>query len=322
MYPTDNLFDLRQFFSEMSQLFFINNYHFEYSGHRLNELVEISMHEYIENEAKIDVIIDPFDERSARFHLKKVQEFIQNPQAHQNVFGGVLKAIKENQAEAENAKESEPKAQTESEEKSKDQKDATTASIDKSLNLNEAIEGNLETFSKLNKEITGIAQDFKFVQSLTFSGFNPPHPHRKLRGDFFYLSIKSLEGLDHQVTACQRGFYVNNSTFRTYDPTPKDDAVFLNILDLISSVSAQCRQSLETLINADIKEENIYTKPLNLYTFEVKWLTGSSDRPPEDMNLIQLELRLSCWIYTVLIPVVSEIGMKNSKFAEISPSKI
>lgn len=88
MYPTDNLFDLRQFFSEMSQLYFINNYHFEYSGNRLNELVEISMHEYIENEAKIDVIIDAFDERSARFHLKKVQEFIQNPQAHQNVFGG------------------------------------------------------------------------------------------------------------------------------------------------------------------------------------------------------------------------------------------
>ena len=94
-----------------------------------------------------------------------------------------MKAIKENQAEAENTKEAEPKAQTETEEKAKEQKDTVatdvkshnfswdlTLSLKKSLNLNEAIEGNLETFSKLNKEITGTAQDFKFVQSLTFSG--------------------------------------------------------------------------------------------------------------------------------------------------------
>ena len=87
-----------------------------------------------------------------------------------------------------------------------------------------------------------------------------------------------MEGLDHQITSCQRGFYINNSTGRIYDPTPQNDAVFLNLLDLISSASAQCKQSLETLINADIKEENIYTKPLNLYTFEVKWLTGSGDK--------------------------------------------
>ena len=90
MYPTDNLFDLRQFFSETSQLFFISNYHFEYNGNPLNELVEISMHEYIENEAKIDIVIGLFNERSSRHHLKKVQEFIQNPQAYQNVFGGII----------------------------------------------------------------------------------------------------------------------------------------------------------------------------------------------------------------------------------------
>ena len=90
MYPTDNLFDLRQFFSETSQLYFISNYHFEYMDNRLNELVEIGMHEYLEDDAKIDIVIDPYDERSARYHLKKVQEFIQNPKAHQNIFGGKI----------------------------------------------------------------------------------------------------------------------------------------------------------------------------------------------------------------------------------------
>ncbi len=89
MYPTDNLFDLRQFFSETSQLFFISNYHFEHVGVRLNELLEIGAHENLDTDANIDIIIDPFDERTARHHLKKVQEFIKSPQAYQNIFGGL-----------------------------------------------------------------------------------------------------------------------------------------------------------------------------------------------------------------------------------------
>jgi len=45
-------------------------------------------------------------------------------------------------------------------------------------------------------------------------------------------------------------------------------------MDLLSSVSAHCKQNLENLVNAELKEENIYVKPLNLYTFETKWFTN------------------------------------------------
>lgn len=82
------MYDLRQFFSETSQLFFISNYHFEFNGITLNELVEISMHEYLQDDSRIDIIIDPFNERFSRYHLKKTQEFLQNPQAYQGIFGG------------------------------------------------------------------------------------------------------------------------------------------------------------------------------------------------------------------------------------------
>lgn len=46
----------------------------------------ISQHD-IQNEARIDIKIDPYDEKTARFHLKKVQEFMSNPYAFQNIFG-------------------------------------------------------------------------------------------------------------------------------------------------------------------------------------------------------------------------------------------
>jgi len=273
MYPTDNLFDLRQFFSETSQLYFISNYHFEYMDNRLNELVEVGMHEYLENEAQIDIVIDPFDERSARYHLKKVQEFIQNPKAHQNIFGGALKAIKESQAAAQEGKEPEAKPQTAQDDKTKEE----TESQEKALTLNEAIGASLNTLPKISPENLGNNEEFKFVQHLIFSGFNPPHPHRKLRGDFFYLNFKTLEGPEQQVTACQRGFFLNNSTNKVYDPTPQNDNVFLNLLDLLCSTSPQCRQNLEKLVNTELKEEHVYTKPLNLYTFETKWVTNTTE---------------------------------------------
>lgn len=141
--------------------------------------------------------------------------------------------------------------------------------------MNEAIEGDLNNYSKIAPEQTANTETFKFVQFLTYSGFNPPHPNRKLRGDFFYLQLRTLEGFEHCITSCQTGYYFNNSTTRVYDPTPQNDFVFSNLLDLICYISPSCKQSLEKLINTEIKEENIYSNPLNLYAFEVKWLTDA-----------------------------------------------
>lgn len=79
--------DLRQFLSEASQLFFITNYHFESNGVIINESLEISSQENITDGAKINVVIDPFDEKSARYHVKKIQDFSSKPYYYLNVFG-------------------------------------------------------------------------------------------------------------------------------------------------------------------------------------------------------------------------------------------
>ena len=87
IYPTDTLLDIRQFLSDTSQLFFISSYHFEYKRRPLSEFIEISAQKDIENKARIDIKVDSYDEKSARYHLKKVQEFIQSPYSYQNIFG-------------------------------------------------------------------------------------------------------------------------------------------------------------------------------------------------------------------------------------------
>lgn len=81
---------MRQFLSEASQLFFITNYHFESNGVIINENLEISMQENITDGAKINVVIDPFDEKSARYHVKKIQDFSSKPYSYLNALGSKL----------------------------------------------------------------------------------------------------------------------------------------------------------------------------------------------------------------------------------------
>jgi hypothetical protein len=81
---------MRQFLSEASQLFFINSYHFEYKGQLLNEYTDIISQYDIQNEARINIKIDPHDEKSARYHFNKVQDFLSAPLAHHTIFGSIV----------------------------------------------------------------------------------------------------------------------------------------------------------------------------------------------------------------------------------------
>ena len=86
MYSTDNLLDLRLLLNEASQLFFICSYHFEFKGVKLNETLDIKSQVEESEEVRIDVKIDPYDERTARYHVKKVQEFISHPYQYHLLF--------------------------------------------------------------------------------------------------------------------------------------------------------------------------------------------------------------------------------------------
>jgi len=47
------------------------------------------------------------------------------------------------------------------------------------------------------------------VKVLTTSGWNPPPGYRKMHGDLMYLYLVSLEEKHYHITACARGFFVN-----------------------------------------------------------------------------------------------------------------
>jgi hypothetical protein len=61
----------------------------------------------------------------------------------------------------------------------------------------------------------------KCIESIGFSTFNPVPSSQELKGDLFYLRVRTLEGQEFVITSSVRGFYVNNSSEgNLFDPTP------------------------------------------------------------------------------------------------------
>ncbi len=53
-----------------------------------------------------------------------------------------------------------------------------------------------------------------------------------------YLQIRSLEGVDYHITSNPLGFFLNNSTLKTFDPNPlKDTTIFFNLIELLKYIS-------------------------------------------------------------------------------------
>ncbi|RMX66916.1 hypothetical protein KXD40_005794 [Peronospora effusa] len=89
------------------------------------------------------------------------------------------------------------------------------------------------------------------VESIVFSGYNPPPGPRKLAGDLLYLEVVVAgDNTRYHITAHVSGFYVNRSTATKFDPQPhKTNAAHAHLLvDLLSTVSPKFRESYAALL--------------------------------------------------------------------------
>ncbi|KAM6964945.1 clustered mitochondria protein homolog [Aplochiton taeniatus] len=88
------------------------------------------------------------------------------------------------------------------------------------------------------------------MQDMTLSCWNPPPGHRKLQGDFLYITVITLEGRRCDITSCPRGFYQNRSTVEVFDPRPvQSTPVFHSLMDLLCHISTGFKEALATLRN-------------------------------------------------------------------------
>jgi len=93
------------------------------------------------------------------------------------------------------------------------------------------------------------SERFPCVQSVTFSGWNPPPKPRALMGDLFYLEVVTMEHQTLHLTACPDGFYVNQTRASRFDPRPAKVAHnSQTLLDLLCSVSSQFTKQWGSLL--------------------------------------------------------------------------
>ncbi|PBC31528.1 clustered mitochondria protein homolog [Apis cerana] len=76
------------------------------------------------------------------------------------------------------------------------------------------------------------------LKVLTTSGWNPPPGHRKLHGDLLYLHVVTLEDKQYYLTACARGFFLNQSTKEVFNPKPATPSHLCHsLIELLNQLS-------------------------------------------------------------------------------------
>ena len=73
----ENLAEIRQNLYENSPMTIFENYRFEHNEEQLNEFEEIG--KLVNNEARINLILVPFTEKSSLYHFGRVKEILADP---------------------------------------------------------------------------------------------------------------------------------------------------------------------------------------------------------------------------------------------------
>merc|ERR1712137_751242 len=90
----------------------------------------------------------------------------------------------------------------------------------------------LENFFPAEEEVLSC------VQSIAYSGWNPPPGDRVAQGDLAYLVVRTLEKKTFHITSAQDGFFVNQSTDDRFHPQPAEKLARKHTLvALLESVS-------------------------------------------------------------------------------------
>lgn len=89
-----------------------------------------------------------------------------------------------------------------------------------------------------------------YLKDLSLSCWSPVPGHRKLQGDFLYITVVTMEGRRCDITSCPKGFFLNRSTEEVFDPRPaQSSSVCHSFTDLLCHISPAFKQTLTALKN-------------------------------------------------------------------------
>lgn len=119
-------------------------------------------------------------------------------------------------------------------------------------------------------------QHIKCVESITFSGFNPVPPYRRMVGDLFYLVVRTLDSGEHGITCNVNGFYRNDSLERSnFAPGPssqRNPCYSYTLVGTIHQLSPAFGKNLEKYFNSILATEPYFLTQVPLTSQCQSWL--------------------------------------------------
>ncbi|XP_036330049.1 protein clueless [Rhagoletis pomonella] len=86
------------------------------------------------------------------------------------------------------------------------------------------------------------------LKILTSSAWNPPPGPRKLHGDLMYLYVVTMEEKRFHISACPKGFYINQSTDETFNPKPDNPShLSHSLIELLSQISPSFKRAFQQM---------------------------------------------------------------------------
>ncbi|XP_058837912.1 clustered mitochondria protein homolog [Topomyia yanbarensis] len=118
------------------------------------------------------------------------------------------------------------------------------------------------------------------LKVLTTSAWNPPPGPRKLHGDLMYLYVATMEDKRFHISACPRGFFINQSTDDTFDPRPSNPSYLCHsLIDMLSQISPTFRRCFAQMQKKRTQRhpfERVAT-PYQIYTWSAPALEHTID---------------------------------------------
>lgn len=297
----DSIFEVRQTLKDIPSTQTFTSYYFTHSGEKLHDSVTLDTLAIKGSDAtekvSMDLVPAAYTELSAREHVNIVRRLAALDTAKvalAQITGVAHGASSWDSMELDDIKHPEPTEEPEAAEVN-DQKEEKTPRAQLS-------DEDKVKVSALIKEIISIdescvspfgAKKVEYLKpalkSLALSGWNPVNTSRRVYGDLFYLTVKTLEGEVLNITAGISGFAVNNSTENKFDPSLKVSGKpnkNMSLLDLLVTISPKFSEQL--LENDRIQSEvapELYTTPQSTVLAN-PWLVTPS-APNADMSRSQ-----------------------------------
>ncbi|XP_034072275.1 clustered mitochondria protein homolog isoform X1 [Gymnodraco acuticeps] len=215
------------------------------AGTTLDPLAELQSLKGLKPGAIIRLVEEPYTARSARHHLARVVELLRAPGPQDALREGRSPSILETLTHTPTPDSPNGKSLKRSLSNSKTETSSQDGAPPEFLlpgSLDRPLMGLLPHSSQHNAP--------SYLKDLSLSCWNPIPGHRKLQGDFLYITVVTMEGRRCDITSCPKGFFINRSTEELFDPRPSQSSPVCHCLtDLLCQISTAFKQALTTLKN-------------------------------------------------------------------------